>query len=1029
MAFRVDMLRLSEYMANHSYLDEEDFNALELHDDILYEIMQAKITNYKYIISNNINVISLGCNCFPFVLSVRWGLALNLGAGNIRMPFDITSQSIEEIIRLLKTDFRNYHAKAIDNEKKCFIGENNTVFTHDKPNPSLSMEQNIIYENDVLKNRVKNFNIKLCSAHKIFIHYNNRSFTDLLLLYELYDIIKTKYNSELIVLNTGKLPEYPEWIYTFRYPNSNYKFWVPKDYLSQQGFELECSLVKEIVSRLKRNCSIVNNFLLPLNRLNFYIFNCNYALHNNLPIAKELILLIKLFKSSTDGNYYYTETLNLYNRLSAVKWNNDERSYNKNILVKYAFMICKDIINIMDEKSRINFIGLLNWAYNDFKLPVVYEIFCDLVMRYDCVKAAQWKAHIDCAKDCCIFGWLKKEDTELPQYVSIFQNGICIEKYIPACENRNDLAGLQIGNGRYGFSCAYRKEIVPYTLFHLEEPDSGNILAVRIMAAHELFSVEDILAYANKNLASAPCSTLIMLQELYHVNESNIKILDCYINTLVKNQKYAEISELLDSCSIASVMMNKELALLELKHPKRDIAISLEKALERFCQITQNNRKYDDFYQIGHILNALCDLNNSQLYKILSQNFANCYMLKNNLKNKNITNLFENKICVFSFKISGLSYIAPVLSVMPTYICEIVLSQHDVNDNLLINKYSLQNFKIIYDESRISDYEIIVVEQHNLQYLKGKFNLANKKIILLTAGLDAECFDLNSVSLFISEISSQIHYWFNKNFTNNWTNAQIEQLYQIPFQQKCEYGYTGLYHFGDFNKAEERIKEKVRPKLEEILNLELPLDKPVVVYFSSWKIHPGQIIHGLNRLADDVTLIVKLLDFPSNLLAKLDNRIIQYPDVSYSSNILRFSADWIMCDFYGGTALSSLAIGLPFIPVYTRYLKYKVNGKTQVSNWKETFKSCDDIFVSNAMSKYLKYYNNFFDILDTTAIRDAIFKNNYLKWYSDHLKLLQNMILGDYCLEGSVEKTAELIMKFAANGTVGNEIQAVYMHN
>lgn len=80
--------------------------------------------------------------------------------------------------------------------------------------------------------------------------------------------------------------------------------------------------------------------------------------------------------------------------------------------------------------------------------------------------------------------------------------------------------------------------------------------------------------------------------------------------------------------------------------------------------------------------------------------------------------------------------------------------------------------------------------------------------------------------------------------------------------------------------------------------------------------------------------------------------------------------------------------------------------------------NCNDIFHST--------YKYFFDLTDAELIKSAILGDWYVNWYTDNLKILQKKVFGDYCLAGCAEKTAELILKLAANGTLGEECDSVY---
>lgn len=68
---------------------------------------------------------------------------------------------------------------------------------------------------------------------------------------------------------------------------------------------------------------------------------------------------------------------------------------------------------------------------------------------------------------------------------------------------------------------------------------------------------------------------------------------------------------------------------------------------------------------------------------------------------------------------------------------------------------------------------------------------------------------------------------------------------------------------------------------------------------------------------------------------------------------------------------------------------------------------------------------HFFDIIDVDKIKNAIFNNEYSNWYKENLPYLRKKILGDYMLDGADQKTAEYILRFASEGTLGNDCTSV----
>lgn len=348
-----------------------------------------------------------------------------------------------------------------------------------------------------------------------------------------------------------------------------------------------------------------------------------------------------------------------------------------------------------------------------------------------------------------------------------------------------------------------------------------------------------------------------------------------------------------------------------------------------------------------------------------------------------------------------------------------------------LESYGLGSFNVIEDISLIRYYGCIFVDDFWLKDLYRDFGYIiykfTQRIICYTHSIDFSGYDLSICSCFITSHSKAIDPSQNI-FMDGLSDRTRKMIRQISPLQKSEIAVTGPFHIGEYLERR-KTKQEYRRELEEYLEMKLPDEKPVLAVFDNIATLPGQLLVAINKLAMDFTVIFK----ERNTLDRVRHVALSPEVILYrggrSPNTLRFGADFILAGYEAATFYTSVMLGLDVIPYYTRYIRH-----FWVTGGKTLPYSClipQMITPMNATSKNILLdifhrAGHLFDILKTEEIKKAVLGNEYLEWYHTNLPRIQRETFGDYLLEGAPEKTAEYILRFAKDGTLGDDCAAVH---
>lgn len=273
-------------------MSESDFKKYNIFSEISYDYMMYKANNMEILSQYDYNIISLGIDCLPHVMSIQSGIKDTIFQGGLpRLPFDTAVNPLPVILDALENDFKNYMAtdiitRDIDNYS-YFIGKNGLAFNHDTPDMLKTAQESINnFNNKLLRKRINNFLLlKQLSNCLYLLHIKFNG--DLDILHKIQTIISDKYNGKLFILNYG---EEITGIYNFEYINFNfpnlegYRWPKPSHFITNRGYDLQYTIIESIkyyiMSNFNKKPFPVKNYFKFYKSPMFYIQMANYHLCN-----------------------------------------------------------------------------------------------------------------------------------------------------------------------------------------------------------------------------------------------------------------------------------------------------------------------------------------------------------------------------------------------------------------------------------------------------------------------------------------------------------------------------------------------------------------------------------------------------------------------------------------------------------------------------------------------------------------------------------------------------------------------------
>ena len=376
-------------------------------------------------------------------------------------------------------------------------------------------------------------------------------------------------------------------------------------------------------------------------------------------------------------------------------------------------------------------------------------------------------------------------------------------------------------------------------------------------------------------------------------------------------------------------------------------------------------------------------------------------------------------VAILVRSLSGLKFILPVVKCLP---CRDIIVAEKKDDETYIQEFGIQDYNIIYGKENVNRYRYVFVD--HLVVDDGDYTC---RFIGYNHATDNSIVhrSLNRLSLAI--LSSQ------KQMTSGaiaCAPLSEEDIVSIDTNHKCEICYTGPYHLGDFLTRRHESKAVLKEELAEKLEIEIPKDKPLVFILEDEISCIGQLAYAANKMSRYATVIYKsLLPSTDPRLAKF-NGDVHITRGGLAPNLLRFSADYVCCGYMSGSFTTTVMLGQNVLPFYSKIVEVRdLYNSFRRYSYKEYIEGREDILFSSKYILYSKFQSagKLLDLVDAASMEKAILGTEYRDWYQASLPELQKEAFGDYMLEGSPQKTAEYIMRFVKDGTLGKDCSAIYL--
>lgn len=441
------------------------------------------------------------------------------------------------------------------------------------------------------------------------------------------------------------------------------------------------------------------------------------------------------------------------------------------------------------------------------------------------------------------------------------------------------------------------------------------------------------------------------------------------------------------------------------------------------CQ--QFSTHYNAFLQALNICSRAITLQNDKYYYDTYRCILNSFLHRFKTNDSSNTKK-KDTIALYSHRIEGLKYILPVLRCLPPDFIDIILGEKD-NTTDTINKFQIGNYNIKYGNENVKDYKYILIDVSALMTVKG-IKEQNCNFIgyphATDARLEGVCEYL-SLAIFASK--------------NQMTSPKVLSCTPLPdwytlpahANYKCELCYTGPYHIGEFLERRHEEKIKIKAELAEQLQIEIPRDKPLIFILEDEFCHMGQLSYAANHMTQYATVIFKsLLPIRDPRLTKFNNDVYMLRG-PFAPNLLRFAADFVCCGYMSGSFTTSVMLGQNVLPYYSRLVRRRTMPTPYFPQQPyDKFMSLPEPpFRSATHIIYSKFYteNKLLDLANAASFKEAILGTEYKDWYQSNLPSLQKEAFGDYLLEGAPQKTADYIMRFVKEGTLGKDCTSVFL--
>lgn len=383
--------------------------------------------------------------------------------------------------------------------------------------------------------------------------------------------------------------------------------------------------------------------------------------------------------------------------------------------------------------------------------------------------------------------------------------------------------------------------------------------------------------------------------------------------------------------------------------------------------------------------------------------------------------LMPHKICFLCTNLEHLKYYYRVIKYICPCLADIVIERRGDRDQELINEYDIADYKILFGLGHAKNYDIIVLDSNCMAFAKY-YGLPAKFIILphdMTVCPPVSQIGRSSLCITMTPCETDQDPILP---LADMDDKNLNLLSAIDIQARCELVHTGPYYIEtcDYESEDKSIYKNI---IRKKFNYNIDPLKPVLVIFEDELCDTEQFVNCANNLCNYANIIIKPLSYSNfQSVDKLDADINIYNGRELFPKLLIKSADFILAGFCSDILFISIMLGLKVIPYYSKKIK-SGNMQRSYEDFINTTNTSEQL-----RSRLLKKVS-LFDLLDVENIKNAVIASEYSYWYYDMLPTLQKEVFGDYIQLDGAHLTAEYIIRFSINGTLGKIRNAIYLRD
>lgn len=639
-------------------------------------------------------------------------------------------------------------------------------------------------------------------------------------------------------------------------------------------------------------------------------------------------------------------------------------------------------------------------AIPDSELPAsLKDLFSSSAIR-------EYNFDFDELSEDTLSGWIQKKGQSGELRVDIWLDKILIASNMPCGSPRTELAGC--ANSSCGFKASLEAwaPTTDVALAKINLAGTDKTIAFRYYDLTNLITPMRLVEYAEKHLEKGRVAEALSCYDFCLRRAPWLDALHKSRTIYRQKRKQAEDTENWHRQEWA-------FALMPLASSGADRKGAITTAIDRMLIYAIPPQGKDEIIELLNLFRELMALDDNRLVKLVFENFVSNYIFDNSDKNEFALDFFQERM---AFVISGshmaLKFIPDMLKGFPLKVYDILTWHTEADRSELASAFP--GIPALDGRLYYSRYPLYILDHF---WLKD-------------APEPLACFSQSPAIVYSHGTMDDRHPPLKNEVLHLYsTYGHIKRkdvILKTPgraelVKNKClramaiECAYSGPFHTKENIYTAKLSKKSLRSELEKELGCSFVPNRPVLSYISGGTSNPQLLLDGLGYLGNYCNIIYRHFYGELNIPElKLPDNIIYDSDLATSPKKCRFAADYVLADIYKSSIHTCIFFGVPVIPYCDPFIR----------ELKSVIDSGGGVILDGkapVLSALLKFFPKVFDITKPQEILDAIKDGAYLKWYNDNLLELRKQVFGHYYLEDAGERSAELVLRFAVNGTVGEE--------